>query len=141
MTRRAACALLAATVTPVRADSSAEAWDVIAAMAAALAEDNTPAFLRRLDPKMPGYDELAANVQAMVEQADIHSSISALNDEGGDTGRTLTLNWELRLTRKGEEPRMQVREKAVTIRLTRIKEKWNVVFIEPLAFFAPPDFR
>ncbi len=90
---------------------------------------------------MPGYDELAANVQAMVEQADIHSSISALNDEGGDTGRTLTLNWELRLTRKGEEPRMQVREKAVIIRLTRIKEKWNVVFIEPLAFFAPPDFR
>jgi hypothetical protein len=139
MTRRAALGILAAAI-PVSADSESEVWDVIAAMAAALAEDNPPAFLKPIDPQIPGYGELSENLEAMVQQADVHSSIAPLGNEGNDVSRTLELDWELRLTRKGAAPRMQVREQAIKVALHRDAKRWRVVKLDPVAFFAPPDF-
>ncbi len=110
-------------------------------MAASLAEDNVPAFLKLLDPKLPGYTTLAANVQAIVEQADAHSGITPMINEGSDTARTLQVDWELRLTRKGAEGRMLIREEAVSLTVRRDGKHWRVSKLDPLSFFAPPDFR
>ncbi len=141
MTRRTVIGVFAAAAVPVSADSASDAWDLIAGMAAALAEDNPPAFLKPIDPKMPTYGALADNVQAMVQQADAQSSISPLRNEGDDMSRTLELDWELRLTRKGEETRTQVREVAITVQFRKEEGKWRVAKIEPVTFFAPPNFR
>lgn len=140
MRRREAMALMIAAL-PLRADSGDDAWNVVAVMAAALAEDNADGFMKVIDPKMPGYGDLGANIAALVSQADSHSSITPVRNEGDDATRTLELDWELRLTRKGQtEPRMERREQLVTIQFQRDRKKWLVLKIEPLSFFTPPKF-
>src|ERR1041385_4945693 len=66
--------LLSAAAT-LRADPHRELYDLFGAMANSLAEGNATPFLQPFDTKMPGYRELAANVRALVDQAEIHSAI------------------------------------------------------------------
>ncbi len=125
------------------ADSGDEAWAVVAAMAAGLAEDNAEAFLKPIDRRMAGYGELERNVRAMLDQAEARSSIEALSSVGQDETRTLVLDWELHLKRKNvahDEPRIVTREEAVTVELRKVGKKWLVGGIEPAGFFAPPNF-
>ena len=122
------------------ADEASDAWDVIAAIAAALAEENAPAFLKRIDPKMPGYSDLSTNITALVQQADVQSVITPLANVGDSSERTLQLDWELRLKPKGDTVRMVMREEAVTAQLQLQNKKWLITKFEPIAFFAPPQF-
>jgi hypothetical protein len=153
MTRRI---FLAQAFLPVllKADAAADAWDVIAAMAAALAEDNASGFLKRVDEKMLGFGDLSRNINAMLQQANVQSAISPLANDGNDTARTLQLDWELRLkpkaltdplgtdlnTQGGSAPLVR-REEAITVDLRRDGKKWKVTKIEPAGFFAPPNFQ
>lgn len=142
MTRRV---FLAQALLPlvVSADDADDAWNVVAAMAAGLAEDNAPAFLKPIDRNMPGYEALATNVRAMLDQAEAQSSISALSNVGVEGTRTLQLDWQLHLKRKNaalDEPRILTREEAVTVEFRKSGKKWLVVRIEPAGFFAPPNF-
>lgn len=144
MNRRTALALLAAAAIPTQAaDPESDAWETVAQMAAALADDNAEGFLNRVDPSTPGYDDLTSKIRAMLQQADVHSSISPLRNEGDAAARTLELDWELRLTRKsdGSEPRMDVREQAVILDLRLDRKRWRASKIDPLSFFDPPDFH
>jgi hypothetical protein len=147
---------LAQAVLPVllKAGPAADAWDVVAAMAAALAEDNASGFLNRIDDKMPGFGELSRNVTGMLLQANVQSSISPLANDGNDTARQLQLDWELRMkpkaltdplgtdfnTQRGSEPLVE-REEAVTVEFRRDGKKWKAIRLEPIAFFAPPNFK
>ncbi len=142
MRRRDLLAILAVLpASAARADPASEIWDVVAKMAAALAEGNAPGFLKRLDPRMPGYVDLVTGINGMLMQADAHSGISAISNNGDDRERTLELDWELRLKRKGDDLRIDVRRQAVTVKFTREDSGWRVVSIDPLSFFAPPNFR
>ena len=136
---------LAQAVLPLLAwgDAEADVWEVVAGMAAGLAEPNVAAFLKPIEQALPGYETLATNVRAMLDQAEVESNIRPLRNEGSETARTLELDWQLRLKRKAEDgdgPRMVSREEAVTMRFRKDGKKWLVVKLEPLAFFAPPDF-
>jgi hypothetical protein len=147
---------LAQAFLPVllKGDAAADAWDFIAAMAAALAEDNASGFLKRVDEKMPGFGELSRNVNGMLQQANVQSEISPLANDGNDTARSLQLDWELRMKPKaligplgtdlnshsGAEPLVQ-REEAITVELRRDGKKWKVAKLEPIGFFAPPNFQ
>jgi hypothetical protein len=154
MTRRLFLVQAACLPVVALADSAEDAWDEVAAMAAALAEDNASGFLKRFDKDMPGYQELESKVTALLQQADVESHISALANDGGPAERTLQLDWQLRMKPKGfvtplsDEPqrhsgdqRLDEREEAVTIVLRRDGKKWHARKLEPIAFFAPPNFR
>lgn len=141
MTRRSLIALAAAAALPLRADPATEVWDVVASMAAALAENNAPGFLKPLDLSMPGYDVIARDVEGMLMQAEAHSGINAIRNEGDDSTRTVEVDWELRLRRKGDDLRIEVRRRNVTARFTRQGKRWVVVQLDPISLFAPPNFR
>jgi hypothetical protein len=136
MTRR----LFAFLPVLLLADEASDAWDVIAAMAAALAEDNADGFLKRIDPKMVGYGDLSTNVTALIQQADVRSAISPIANEGDASARTLQLDWELHLKPKGNNVHSVSREEAITVQLDRLNTKWRITKLEPVAFFAPPQF-
>jgi hypothetical protein len=142
MTRRELLVLMgSAAALPVRADSASEVWDVVAAMAAALAEDNAPGFLKPVDLRTPGYDLLAQDVTGMLMQAEAQSGILPVRNEGDDWGRTVEVNWELRLRRKGNDLRTETRRVPVTLRFVREGKRWKVVGMDPISLFAPPNFR
>jgi hypothetical protein len=137
MTRR----LFALLPALLFADPAADAWDIVAAMAAALAEDNADGFLKRVDPKTPGFDDLSTAINALVQQTDVQSAITPLSNEGTDAERTLQLDWELRLKPKNDTVRMTTREQAVTLQMRHVKKTWIVIRIDPITFFVPPVFR
>jgi hypothetical protein len=138
MTRRL-FALLPATL--LLADSAEDAWDLVAAMAAALAEDNADGFLKRIDSEAPGFDDLSSSIPALLQQTDVRSIITPIGNEGSEAERTLQLDWELRLKPKNDDVRMKVREQAITIHMRRHKKSWMVTKIDPISFFAPPDLH
>ena len=131
----------AAAALPARADSASEVWDVIASMAAALAEDNAAGFLKPINLSTPGYDVLAQDVAGMLLQAEVESGILAMRNDGDDWSRTVEVDWYLRLRRKGNDLRTMNRRQKVTMRFTRDRKRWQVVHLDPISLFAPPNFR
>src|SRR5581483_2522988 len=57
------------------ADPREEVYDLFGSMASALSEGDTGRFLAAFDPSMKGYEDLAANVRALIDQADVTSTI------------------------------------------------------------------
>ena len=152
MTRREAIALLIAPA--LKADAASDVWDVVASMASALAADDAPGFLKPVDPEMPGYSDLATNVGGLIQQTSVRSMISPLTGEGGESERTLQVDWELRMYPRGGDSllstnqnsqgniaRIEHREQAVTLRFRRNRKKWQIVKLDPIAFFAPPEMH
>jgi hypothetical protein len=154
MTRRVFISGVLAGPVVLNADAAADAWELVTALAAALAEDNASGFLDRMDKNMPGLDDLSRNVRAMLEQANVQSSVSPLANDGGDSARKVQLDWELRLKPKsltnplgtdlnsqgGARPLVE-REEAVTLELRRDGKKWKVTKVDPIAFFSAANFR
>ena len=152
MTRRV---LLAQSLLPVFAwaDAADDVWEVAAAMAAALSDDNASGFLKLIDKEMPGYQDLESKVTALLDKADVQSNISPLGNEGSPAGRTLQLDWILRMKPKHAvsplddvpdghpgDLRAEQREEAVTLLFHRDGKHWRVRKLDPIAFFAPPSF-
>jgi hypothetical protein len=129
--------LAAATVELVTADPRQELTDLFASMASALSEANPGAFLRAIDPAMPGYERFAANVNALAEQNALSSAIEINSQKGDDLVQIVELNWLLEITGK-EESRVVRREVTVKCRLERRKKKWRIVALDPMNLFAPP---
>lgn len=123
------------------ADASAEVFDLVAVMASAMSDDNVTAFAKTLSDQMPGRTRLIDNVRAMLEQADVKTSIEKISDEGDDQRRTLVLDWSLAMQRKGNDLRIENRREAVTLTLVREGKKWKVTSLSPDTFFAPPNFQ
>lgn len=132
--------LLAAAAFPAAravADDASALVDVFAAMAAALSESNPPAFLKRCDPAMPGYDALEKNLDALVQQAELASSVEILHlDETGDR-RAAELDWYLEI--RGREPASPLVRRRDTLRcgVQKHGKQWRVVALNPISFFAP----
>jgi len=123
----------------VRADPRQEVFDLFASMANGLSESNAQPFLAGLDPRMPGYQKLVADVQALVQQVEVLSSIDIIQDSGDDQHRTVQLGWSLRLTPKADTTATQVRrQQMIRCELEKQKKRWRVVSMEPAGFFAPP---
>src|ERR1035438_6581706 len=100
MTRRTLLALPLAM--RLRADSARDVWDLLGEAAHELGEGNATAFMDCFDPKMPGYEELRADVAALVVEAaprspreGVSSSIELVTDQGDDQTRSLEVDWIL----------------------------------------------
>jgi hypothetical protein len=129
--------LAAVTVELVTADPRQELIDLFASMASALSEANSGAFLRVIDPAMPGYERFAADVNALAQQNALSSAIEIKSQKGDDLVQIVELNWLLEITGK-EESRVVRREVTVKCRLERRKKKWRIVALDPMNLFAPP---
>jgi murein L,D-transpeptidase YcbB/YkuD len=129
--------LLLAT-TLLFADTRQEVMDVFASMAAALSEGNPSAFVRAVDPSMPGYASLARNVNALATQNEVTSAIEIAKQEGDDRAQTVELDWLLEIRGKDQSHVFVRRQAIVKCRAERLKGRWRVVSLEPVDFFAPP---
>lgn len=123
------------------ADASQDVYNLVASMASALAEDNATDFANSLSKDMPGRDAVIKDVRAMLAQANTASTVVPGENEGDDSKRTIAVEWTLNMKRRGEDVRSDQRRAEVTITAVREGKKWKVTSIEPLSFFAPPDFR
>src|ERR1700730_11833779 len=80
-----------------RADMHADIVDLFASMAAALSDDNPAGFMKAIDRKMPDYDRLKTQIEALVQTSEASSSVEPLNDEGDGSKRDIDLDWYLEL--------------------------------------------
>ena len=145
MTRRSL--LVASLAAVLRADSEDDTWDLVASAARALVEatalpppnrGTAAPFLSYFDPKMPGYETLRDNVIALIEQADLQSSIDPLRNEGNDRVREMTLDWLLTMSDPGSGIVATRREAEIRCRAEKQGKKWRIVSLEPVSFFASP---
>ena len=65
------------------ADSEKDAADVVTTIVTALADDNIAGFMKPIDPALPGYAKLRGQVETLIGRAQVSSSISILENEGG----------------------------------------------------------
>ena len=111
--------------------------DTIAAMSGALAGDNSAAFLEYVDKKMPGYERLKANVEALIGQADVHSGVDQIVEDGNE----VTVEWELQITPHGNESQIEPRRATLRLKFEQDGKKVKLVALDPVDFFEPPQVR
>ncbi len=131
----------AASAALARGDAAAEAWELLVKMAAALAEDNVSGFLEAIDPQMPGYDQLSEYVNGMIQQSEVRSIIEKISDTGDDRSRSLQLDWFLQMKRRGAGDRTLERRQIIRCDVALHGKRWRVERLEPVSFFAPPNFQ
>jgi hypothetical protein len=86
-------------------------------------------FLDHFDPNMPGYAELRDDVESLITEDEVGSSIEILTDNGTHGKRVLELDWIL------EIPDQQPRRKLVTCTIERKKKDWKITGFNPIDFF------
>jgi hypothetical protein len=133
---RSALFLLAAGA--VHADPHDDVIEVFATMANALTTANPVEFMRPIDPQMEGYGQLKTDVAALVNQADITSSIEPLQDAGNATTWMIDLDWLLEVRSLVQDGPVVRRREIVHCLLEKTKGRWKIVAMKPLEFFAPP---
>jgi hypothetical protein len=126
-----ACAALSA-------DTHDDVVDLFASMAGALSAINVPQFMGAFDKNMPDYDRLRAGVTALVNQAEVSSSVEPLSDEGDDLKRTVELDWYLEIRSLLPDGPLVRRREAVHCELRKEKKHWKIVAIKPIEFFGTP---
>ncbi|HEY1337586.1 MAG TPA: hypothetical protein VGF59_08755 [Bryobacteraceae bacterium] len=136
MTRRAL--LLAAFAVAAFADAESDVWDLFTRMASALSNGNAREFLSAVDPAAPGYEALRANVNALVQQADVQSSIEVVENTGDTSKRNVEMDWLLVITDRQDTANIARRRERVKCRVEKSGKKWRIVSLEPVKLFAPP---
>ncbi len=149
MTRRTLLALPFALT--LHADSAREVWDLLGDAATALSNGDAPGFMEAFDPKMPGYDKLRADVEALVQESEpnpqglesgregIFCSIGPVSEKGDDHARELELDWILDIRQRQRAMGATRRRQNVKIRVEKQGKQWRIVSFDPAGFFAPPD--
>jgi hypothetical protein len=112
--------------------------DVLAVIASALAESNLLNVFAQFDPSMEGLPLLRRHLEALTVEAEVASSIVVL--EGAQEGDryTAVLDWimEIRPSAAGGGRSSRRRER-VRCAFRKLKRKWKITALEPLAFFEP----
>ena len=129
--------LACAAVAPLCADSSSDVVALVGTMTNALTEVNVPEFMDAFDKNMPGYDDLKTNVSALVNQSEVTSSVETVQEGGDDMHRTIDLDWFLQVRSLVENGPIVERRQVIHCELRKEKNKWKVVALKPLEFFAP----
>jgi len=117
------------------ADTHDDVVDLFASMAAALSEINVPQFMDAFDKDMPDYEKLKNAVTALVNQAEVSSSVEPVKDEGDDTKRTVELDWYLEIRSLLPDGPLVHRREVILCELRKEKKRWKIASIKPLEFF------
>jgi hypothetical protein len=121
----------------LRADAASDALEVVASMASALSGVNVDQFMDAIDKDMPGYDTLRESVTALVNQAEVTSSIEPVRNEGDDSRRAVDLDWYLEVRSLLQDGPIVRRREVIHCELRKEKKNWKVVTLKPIDFFAP----
>ncbi|HLG99552.1 MAG TPA: hypothetical protein VKX49_24810 [Bryobacteraceae bacterium] len=124
-------------LSPLYADSASEVIALVGSMTAALTDVNVPEFMDAFDQNMPGYDDLKTNISALVNQSDVTSSVETVQEGGDDKHRTIDLDWFLQVRSLVENGPIVERRQVIHCELRKEKNKWKIVSLKPLDFFAP----
>jgi hypothetical protein len=126
-----------------------EAWDTVSAALRGLQENKSalvPGFLRAttvtvflsyFDRDAAGYDQLRANVTALVNVYDLESSMTLLSNTGDDRTRSIEVDWILTLTDPVGDVASAKREKKVIFRVAKQGKKWKIESFAPTDIVAP----
>ncbi len=137
MTRRLLLALLVPTA--LGADGRAEIIDLFASLAAALSARDAELFLKPFDRGMKDYGRLAALVRALLDQAEVASSVELI-DLDESQGR-VDLDWLLDVRIDQAAGRSERRRRRVTCTVAGAGKRRKITALDPVEFFAPPDVR
>jgi len=138
------------------ADAHDDVLETLTKMAAALTEvngdgvasnsANVAAFMSAVSKNMPDYDTLKNNVTALVNNAEISSSIETLNEETAGEAYKIDLDWLLEIRSLEQDGPLVRRREVVHCELrqeqngkNKNKPRWKIVALKPLDFFAPPS--
>jgi len=132
------------------ADAHDGVMEVLTSMAGALTESsgadgqvvaggNVPKFMDAFSKDMPDYDTLKGNVTALVNNAEVSSSILPLTENEQGSTYKIDLDWLLEVRSLEQDGPLVRRREVVHCELRKEKKHWKIVALKPLEFFAPPD--
>lgn len=123
-------------------------------LAAALADGDAAGFLHQFDKRMPGYQDLGGKVRALVEIAEVTSSVKPLSEEVHGLRHVIQADWTLQITIRGRPPgsaqtagreyrpgHTEQRSRTVTLTLVKQGRHWRFVDFRPLSLFDPPTLQ
>ena len=130
-------------------DAHDDVMEVVTSMAAALTESsgaggpvaggNVPKFMDAISKDMPDYDTLKNNVTALVNNAEVSSSILPLTESEQGTTYKIDLDWLLEVRSLEQDGPLVRRREVIHCELRKEKKHWKIVALKPLDFFAPAD--
>ena len=120
-------------------DAATDVWDVVATMAAALAEPNDAAFMQPISKSFPQHGLIERHVRALVQVNDVVSSISLVANEGGDQRRTIEVDWYMEIQPRVPGGLLSRRRENVKLILTKTGKRWMITSLSPVEFFAVPN--
>jgi hypothetical protein len=132
-------ALVCIAIAFAGADAHDDVMEVVTSMAGALTEVNLPKFMAAFSKDMPEYGTIESNVGAMMNNADVSSSIQPLTEEGDDRARQVDLDWFIEVRSLEQDGPLVRRREVVHCELRKDKKQWKIVALKPLDFFAPPN--
>jgi hypothetical protein len=97
---------------------------------------NVSKFMSAFSKEMPDYDTLEKNVAALVDSADVSSSILPLTEDGNDQMYKIDLDWLLEIRSLEPDGPLVRRREVVHCELRKEKKKWKVVALKPIELFA-----
>lgn len=147
LTRSAA--LLCMATAFAYADAHDDVIGLVTSMAAALTEmsgtgdavkgGNVPQFMAAFSKDMPDYDTLENNVTALVNNAEVSSTILPLEESFDGQTYKIDLDWLLEVRSLEQDGPLVRRRQVVHCELRREKKHWKIVALKPIEFFAPPS--
>jgi len=136
-------ALLCLAAAFASADAHDDVIEVVTSLAGALTEVNVTRFMAAFSKDMPDYGTIEKDVTALVNQAEVSSSIQPLTEDGNDQMYKIDLDWFLEVRSLEQDGPLVRRREVVHCELRKDqtrknKPHWKIVAIKPLDFFALP---
>jgi|SRR5579871_4231062 len=122
------------------ADVHGEVVDLFASMTTALSDDNANGFMAAFDKGMPDYDKLNAEINALLEEAELSADIEIVKEQGDAAQRSVDLDWYLEIKSRQVDGPLIRRREVIHCDLRKEKKDWKITGLSPLGFFAPADF-
>ena len=135
--RICACATMLLCL-PLFADTHDQIVDLFASMAAALSDVNASGFMQPFDKNTPGYEKLKGQISTLLVGTEISSSVESVKDDGGESTRTVDLDWYLQVRALSQAGAIATRREIIHCELRKEGKNWKIVSLQPLEFFAPP---
>lgn len=118
-------------------DTRDEVYRVLADMATDLANGLGRAFVKNFAQDMPGFAEIAKDVEGLLAAADVSASVE-LREVSEANGRvTAQVDWYLQLKSKREVAGVQQRREILKMEFAKVGKHWRVVEMTPANFFRP----
>ena len=127
------------------ADAHDDVMEVFTKMAAALTQTNAEGraisgnvaeFMSGVSKDMPDYDTLKNNVTALVNNAEISSSIEPLTEDAAGDAYKIDLDWVLEIRSLERDGPLVRRREVVHCELRQEKKHWKIISLKPVSFFA-----